>query len=305
MRSGEEDLEIGNDPRVRFGLLTEDWLANKASEMIGIDVVKDPNCLGWRGGSWICANKDFDVIPTPKYKGRWAMETKTTSSWGIRKQLGLSGSNQTAMGYALQIHHQMLVDKLDGVINPVMVIEDRGMVERAVVWLEGGDDIDEVMKEIPHHIRIFNITESKRTQNEIKQYLTKLREIFLRGDDPPMDGSDNTSKYLRSKYVDRKDEWLVADTQTKVLINDIKKKKEELDFMKKDITEKENTILAQLGDNKGYSDDEGENLMWITKGKTTRVDSARLKEDRPELYEEFLKTSSFNRVHYPKVKGIK
>ena len=90
--------------KIRFGNLVENWIGDLASRMIGIDVFNDPYMLGNRQHPWICCNKDFHVVENDKYPGRWAMETKSTSNWQIRKKLGTSGTEDTVPQYLSLIH---------------------------------------------------------------------------------------------------------------------------------------------------------------------------------------------------------
>ena len=87
MRTGQWD-DLSQVASVQFGQLMEEWVAEKACEMLKTDAFKCPYYLGARSGTWLTCSKDFHMAD--ESEGRWAMECKTTSSFGTKKQLGVT-----------------------------------------------------------------------------------------------------------------------------------------------------------------------------------------------------------------------
>ena len=281
--------------KIRFGNLVENWIGDLASRMIGIDVFNDPYMLGNRQHPWICCNKDFHVVENDKYPGRWAMETKSTSNWQIRKKLGTSGSEDTVPQYYIQMQHQMFVDELDGCINPVLILKDPSTIPLAVDAILSGEEVDDVMSDVPHSMSWYVVRRDETVISELKDHLIRMRELFHQGAEPPVDGSDATSKVLRNK--ERSGGLALADEEVMEMISRIKIKKDQIKTEQESIKEIENNLLSRLGDHDGY-EYEGDVVMSVKQVTSTRFNSSQFKKDNPVLAQDYSQMSTYTKVEY-------
>ena len=289
MRTGQWD-DLSNNLAVRFGQLMESWVADKASQVMDIDVFKCPYYLGWRNGTWLTCSKDFHVAT---HKERWAMECKTTSSFGTKKQLGPHLSNQTSLAYEAQCQHQMLVDELDGVFNAVLVLENRYHVANAVRYLEDGVPPDEIMQDIPHMLKVLIIKRNDDAVAQIKNYLIKCRELFVAGGSPPADPSSHLSVFLKQK--ERSGLFVEADDKTEGKIQRISSLKKQSRELAEEAKYLENELLQALDDATGYTW-EGDKRFEVKQIQSNRFDSTKFKADHPTMAEEYMKQSTSNQV---------
>jgi len=303
MRS-DTPLDFSGNVKVLFGQLAESWVGERASNILEVDIFKEPYILGENNHPWVTATKDFHVVDNPIFSGRWAMEVKTTASWNIRKQLGEHLSQQTASSYYTQCQHQMLVDELDGVLNAVMIIRDDSGLGRAVDAIQNLEksgnvhysrEMEEIMEDIPHEIRCFVIPRNNETCSGIMEMLSRMREVFLRGEYPSMDGSAATGKVLRS--IERSEGLLEADEETYELVNEALelkyKGKQYLDESKRI----ENELLHKLGSGSGFRW-KGMEIFNIKNTESNRIDVINFRNDHPELAEQYTKLVTGTRVSY-------
>ena len=286
---GEEVVDFTN-PKIRFGQLAEDYVAEMASRMLDIDVFKEPWMLGSNQHSWITATKDFHVADNPYYEGRWGMEVKTTSSWGIRKQLGAHLSKDTSSGYYIQSQHQMYVDELDGVINPVMIITDPSALSWAVNEIESGlDDFNAVVEEIPHEIRCYIINRDAVFIEEMEKTLIRMREIYLRGDMPTMDGGD------RADDPSHKTVTACADLFARIQTAAEKRDRGRALIEESKLIEQD--VLKRLNGN-GAITWKGSEVFSVKTINSQRLDVKMLRNDHPDLAEKYTVSSYSKRVNY-------
>lgn len=295
MRTGEWE-DLSSNPAVQFGSLMESWIADQASRMINVNVFKCPYYLGWKHGGWLTCSKDFHVYdPLDEGGERWAMECKSTSSYGTKKVLGSHLSPDTAPAYAIQCYHQMIVDELDGVYNPVLMIESPAHVKHAVPYLVAGEDPSEIMKEIPHELRVFVIKRDKVACDAIIEYLTKCRELFTAGGSPPSDSSEVLNTFMRGR--NRNGLMVEADERTLSKIARIKQLKKESKQLSEEAQYIESELLRALGESSGYTY-EGAPQMQVKQRESTRFDSTRFKTEHPDLASEYMKTIVSNNITY-------
>ena len=178
MRTGQWD-DLSQVASVQFGQLMEEWVAEKACEMLKADAFKCPYYLGARSGTWLTCSKIFIWLTNLKEGGRW--NAKRPQALERRKQLGSHLSSDTSLAYETQCQHQMLVDELDGVYNAVLCLENRHPIPNAVRHLQDGIPADEIMREIPHELKIFVIRRNEEAITQIRNYLVKCRELFVAG----------------------------------------------------------------------------------------------------------------------------
>ena len=281
--------------KIVFGRLIENWIGNYASEMIEVDVFNDPYMLGNKQHSWICCNKDFHLVENDTYPGRWAMETKSTSNWQVRKELGVSGSEHTVAQYYIQMQHQMFVDELDGCINPVLIIKDPSTLPMAIDAITGGETVEYVMSDVPHYMNWYVVKRDEEFISELRDHLIRMREIFHQGGQPPTDGSDATSKVLRNK--ERSGGMALADEEIMEMIDKIKIKKDQIKTEQESVKEIENKLLSKLGEHEGYQY-EGNPVMSVKQVNSTRFNSTQFKKEHPELAKEYNQLSTYTKVEY-------
>ena len=295
-------LDLSHNPKVRFGNVIEEWIAETASNLMNVDVFFDPYMIGNKDDPWICCNKDYHVSSVMGHH-KWAMECKSTSSWAIIKKLGEDGSEDTAEGYYLQCQHQMLCDDLEGVFNPVLIIKESKYINVALDLIESGEDPNLVMEDIPWEMRVFRVKRNEEVIGKIKNHLGSLRKIFLDGGNPTVDSSDATTKVLKNK--ERSGDWVDVDsskskTIVSMFIDDIfaiREKRSKAKSLSDEAKALENKLLEALGDHCGISID-GRAEMEVKKVTQTRFDTSRFKKEEPELYVKYNKDVISNRIKY-------
>jgi hypothetical protein len=286
---GEEVVDFSN-PKIRFGQLAEDWVADMASKMLDIDVFKEPWMLGSTKHSWITATKDFHISDNPYYEGRWGMEVKTTSSWGIRKKLGRHLSEDTAPSYYIQSQHQMYVDELDGVINPVMIIQDASALSWAINEIEEGlEDFSTVVEEVPHEIRCYVIHRDAKFIEDMEKTLIQMREIYLRGDMPSSD--------IATPTIDTDSKSVSADADLYGRIQSAVEKRERGRALIEEAKTIELDVLKGL-DGNGVVTWRGAEIFSVKTFNSQRLNVKLLREELPSVAEEYTITTSSQRVNY-------
>ena len=286
---GEEVVDFSN-PKIRFGQLAEDYVADMASKMLDLDVFKEPWMLGSNQHGWITATKDFHLADNPYYEGHWGMEVKTTSSWGIRKQLGRHLSEDTAPSYYIQSQHQMYVDELDGVINPVMIITDPSAISWAVDEIESGEEnFETVVEEVPHEIRCFVIHRDAKFIEEMTHTLIHMREIYLRGDMPSSD--------TKSVTVDPNRKTLSADAELSERIESAIEKRERGRALIAESKTIELDVLKKL-DGDGVVTWKGAEIFTVKTINSQRLDVKRLREELPSVAKDYTVSTPSQRVNY-------
>ena len=281
------DVVDFSSPKIRFGQLVESYVANEASNMLDLDVFKEPWMLGSQQHSWMTATKDFHLCDNPYYEGVWAMEVKTTSSWGIRKQLGEHLSENTAKSYYIQSQHQMMVDELDGVINPVMIVHDESAIPWAVNEIEEGEPVEKVMEEVPYDIRCFVIHRNPETFEGIRKTLIQMRELYLRGDTPNGGEGENDVEITKVNAT--------AEVLKKVEL--ASEKRESARALLAEVKEIELELSELLGDDSALTR-EGVNIFSVRTIHSKRLDVKRFREEHPDMAEDYTTVTSSIRVSY-------
>jgi putative phage-type endonuclease len=132
-----------------------------------------------------------------------------------------------------------------------------------------------------------------------KEVIKKTRDWWTRhivnGEVPDVDGSIECMKGLYNVYPEPKEAAKPANDDEQKLIEDLIKHNDILSNAQKEVKRIKNQLALAAGDNVGIYSDLGR-FTWSRQKGITRLDSKRLKADRPDLYEQFSKTSEPSRV---------
>lgn len=141
---------------------------------------------------------------------------------------------------------------------------------------------------------------------EIIESLVQLEKEFWEKvenlEPPEMDGSDSAKDVLNMLYPAENVEWEAVDLgeDADQLIKELEETKSQLKELEAQKKEAENKLKAMLGTNEA-----GETSEYIVTWKPVlqkRLDTKRLKEEHPEIYEEYTKENGYRKFGLKKKK---
>lgn len=249
--------DLSGNMRVWFGKENENTVAKRFT----LDTGKKVHKTGvWINDKypWACASIDRMIIGENAF-----LECKTTSSFTKDQWKDDELPDQ----YYLQILHYMTVMEMDYCYIACMM----------------NNCSDYFIRKVP-----FNEAEAAA--------LMQLEEAFyfeniLGGKEPPIDGSEATSKVLSDKFkggkidpIEMPDEFIAKGKRLAELNSSIK----DLQMEKSTL---ENEIKGFLGDNEhGYSGNY--RFDWTSSKPRTSIDGKRLKAENPAIYDKYVKVGN-------------
>lgn len=254
-----DEVEDIDSERMRIGRDLEDYVARRFTEETGKKVRKLNSILQSEEHPFMLANLDRVVVGENAF-----LECKTTNSFAKKDW----ESDSIPLHYEIQCLHYMAVGGYDYGYIAVLIGNEK------FVWKKIERD-EEVLK---------NLIEIEKTFWE---------ENVLKKNPPLPDGSDQYSDFLKEKYKDVSDEIkLLPDTFIGELeeYDLLKEQLSELEGKKKLIEQKiqeemKDSQVAKVGDRK---------VTWKQIMKNS-FDSKRFEKERPEIYKEYIKSSSYRR----------
>lgn len=253
-----------------WGTVLEDVIAKEFQKRTALSVRKRNAILGHPQHNWAFANVDR-LIHCQK-RGTGILEVKTASEYLKSEWEG----NEVPASYLLQVQWYFFVTGLEWGYFAALI---------------GGNKF--VMKEIHRDEQLIN-------------YMFQTASAFwhdniLKDVPPEFDGSEASSKLLKEMYPYAEDEENVALPQeTDGYLSALDHVNKELDQLKKLKTNYENKVKSQI---KSSSFGSTSNYIVSHKNVTSkRIDSKKLKEDFPDVYEQVTKDSSYRKFTF-KEKG--
>jgi putative phage-type endonuclease len=170
-KRGEAPPDVDDEPK-RWGRMLEPLIASRYAEQTGIELVKPPGMVRHPEHEFILGNLDY----LPLDRRALGVECKTArygDDWGE------DGTDEVPPAYLVQCQHYMAVT---------------GYPRWDVAALIAGSDF-----------RIYPIEGDREFQRELVEIEAEWwQRCIVRGERPPMDGSDATSRWLKFRFPEVK-----------------------------------------------------------------------------------------------------
>ncbi|SEA53080.1 putative phage-type endonuclease [Thalassobacillus cyri] len=256
-----------NEEAAYWGNVMEETVAKEFSRRTGLKVRRRNAVLQHPEHEWMLANVDRLIVG--KNEG---LECKTASEYLKDEWDG----EEIPMAYLLQCQHYMAVTGADAWWIAVLIGGNKFVYKKV-----------ERDKEL-----IANLIEIEKEFWE---------EHVLMQVPPEIDGSNASSELLKAMYPDAESESETElDGEADKLLEALEQLKKEEKELKERKSEYENRLKQQLGTfEKGFS-----NQFIVTYKNQERksIDTKRLKKEKPDLYEEYAKVSSYRTLRYKEAK---
>lgn len=269
-KTGEVKFDDVTSEAAYFGNVLEDVVAKEFAIRTGLKVKKRNQMLRHPDHPFMMANLDRVIVGANEI-----LECKTASEYLKGEWEG----DEVPAAYLLQIMHYMAVTGADAAWIAVLI---------------GGNKF--VYKRVER-------------DEELIAYLIDIERNFwenhiLAGVAPEIDGTEAAKSFLNQLYPEATVETSVdLSHEVDALVDALDVAKEEEKAAKKRITELENRIKMELGENECGSTEQ--NIVTWKNVTSNRVDSNVLKTKFPEVYEQVLKASTARRFAIKPNKGAK
>lgn len=298
------------------GLEKDDWLKYRRCGLTGTDIASIAGVNKYAGGTHVWLDKKGQLEP---------IEQNEAMHWGtiIEPIIAKEFSNRT--GLKIQNVNVILQHKeyefALGNIDRLVTDEngEKGILEikTASEYIKSDWDDDKVppkyMLQLQWYMFVTGVNYgyfaaliggNKYIQKYVKrddELIEMLLEIckkfwnenILKNIPPIVDGNDSTKELLTNMYPESVENEILLPYEAGELIVELeeyKVKAKELDF---EITERENKLKQFLGENeRGLIDDK--KIIWKTYIRSS-VDSKKLKAEMPDIYEKYIKSSSYKK----------
>lgn len=260
----EED--ISDKIQVKFGHYNEQFVAKLFEEKTGKKLRKHNKMMYHKDYDFISANVDRVVI------GENALlECKTTSEF--LKDKWKDGN--VPASYMAQCYHYMAVTGVDFVYIAVLF----GNSEFHYETIERDEEI--INDIINAEVEFWN-------------------EYIVKGQRPPADDSEITSKALNNFWKETKNDVVNFDEEKTALFKGILAIKEQQKELDKQLKGHQNQLKELLGENE-FGEVSDYKASWKKQNRES-FDAKRFKEENPELYEQYKKSSTTRTLNVKKLK---
>lgn len=249
-----------------WGTVLEDVVAREFSIRTGLKVRRRNAILQHPRYPWMLANVDRFVVGE-----NVGLECKTTSAYNAKEWEG----EEIPAQYILQVQHYMAVTGAYSWWLAVLIGGNRFIYKKI-----GRDD-------------------------ELIEQLIEIEKDFwenhvLANVPPELDGSPASTELVKKLYPQATLPSVDLPSQAKELIEELENVKADIKILEEQKNECENKLKQLLGEHEaGRIDD-----MIVTWKNVTsnRIDTNRLKKEKPEIYEQYLKSSSYRRFEIRQIK---
>lgn len=245
-----------------FGILLEDVVAQEFSKRTGLKVRRRNAILQHPEYSWMIANVDRLIVGE-----KVGLECKTASEYMKDEWTG----DEVPATYLIQCQHYMAVTGYDAWWIAVLIGGNKFVYKK----IERDDELISYLIDI----------ERDFWENHVKKRIP-----------PAFDGSDASSDLLKVLYPEAEPESDIElpDEADKLIeaLEQINAELKEIETQKK---EYENRLKGMLGE---FETGVASNHIVTWKNVTSnRVDTKKLKKERPDIYEQYLKKSTSRRFN--------
>lgn len=242
-----------------WGTELEDMVAREFAKRTGKKVRRDTKHFASEKYPFMVANIDRRVVGE-----KAILECKTVNQFGAKEWEG----EEIPASYLVQVQHYIYVT---------------GAEKAYIACLIGGQKF--IWKEI------------KRDDELIEMIINAEKDFWKLVEEktpPALDGSSAAEKYLKERFKDVQEGTKVAlDSEHKEMIEEYLNLKEQIRELEQETKALENSLKLKIGDNEaGYID----NFLVNWRGYSrTSIDSKKLKEEQPEIYDKYLKKSKYRK----------
>ena len=242
-----------------WGTELEDMVAKEFSKRTGKKVRRDTKHFVSKRYPFMVANIDRRVVGE-----KAILECKTVNQFGAKEWEG----EEIPASYLVQVQHYIYVT---------------GAEKAYIACLIGGQK--------------FIWKEMKRDDELIEMIINAEKDFWKLVEEktpPALDGSSAAEKYLKERFKDVQEGTKVAlDSEHKEMIEEYLNLKEQIKELEQETKALENSLKLKIGDNEaGYID----NFLVNWRGYSrTSIDSKKLKEEQPEIYDKYLKKSKYRK----------
>lgn len=263
-KTGEFTEEIDNE-FIYWGNVLEDIVAKEFEKRTGKKVRRRNQMFVHPEHDFMIANIDRDVVGE-----RALLECKTTNTFNSNAWDG----DEIPAEYICQVQHYMAVLGYEKAYIAVLIGGNK------FVWKEVERD-DEFIELMIQHEKHF-------WENHV-----------LAGQTPAIDGSPSATELLNKLYPTDNGETVMLNSESERLIEAIESLKAEKKQLEEQLKTYENQLKMALEDaSEGVSSRYKVTYKAIT---SNRIDSKRLREEMPEIYERFTKPSISRRLQIKEV----
>lgn len=269
MDKTQEINELGEQSEAAYwGTELEDLVAREFVKRTGKKVRRRNAILQSVEHPFMTANLDREVVGEKSL-----LECKTVNAFGAKEW----DSDEIPASYLAQVMHYLAVT---------------GYEKAYIAVLIGGQKY--IYKEVDRDEELIAMIISAE-KNFWENFITKKTA-------PPLDGSTAAEKYLKEKYRDSTPEVSVnLKSEYKDRIKDYFELKNSIKDLEVQAKEIENNIKLELGEAEiGYAPDYEIDWKSIASNK---FDSKKFKKDHPELFKQYLNTSSYRKFSIKEVKA--
>lgn len=249
-----------------WGTVLENIVAQEFSKRTGKKIRRKNAILQHKDYPWMIANVDRMLVGSSE-----GLECKTTSAFQAKEWEG----DEIPAQYIVQVQHYMAVTGAKAWWLAVLIGGQRFLCKR----VERDDELIQQLVEI----------ERDFWENHV-----------VPGVPPEMDGSPASTELVKRMYPMATRSKIDLPSQAMELVEEYERIKAELKPLEERKAELENRLKYMLGEH-----EEGRigNVIVSWKNvESKRIDTTRLKKERPDIYEQFLKTSSYRKFDVQRVK---
>ncbi|MEN1893133.1 lambda-exonuclease family protein [Staphylococcus nepalensis] len=264
--ASEYEEDISDKLQVKFGHYNEQFVAKLFEDDTGKKVRKHNKMMYHKNYDFISANVDRVVV------GENALlECKTTSEF--LKDKWKDGN--VPASYMAQCYHYMAVTGVDVVYIAVLF----GNSEFHYEIIERDEEI--INDIINAEVEFWN-------------------EYIVKGQRPPADDSEVTSKALNNFWKNTRPDVVNFDEEKTALFKSILAIKQQQKDLDKQLKGHQNQLKELLGENE-FGEVSDYKASWKKQNRES-FDAKRFKEEYPELYEQFKKSSTTRTLNVKKLK---
>ena len=264
-KTGQVVKDFDNEV-MRQGRDLEDYVARRFTEATGKKVRRNNFMMASKEHPFLLADIDREVVGENAI-----LECKTTSPFAKDKW----DDGAIPINYELQCHHYMMVTGAEKCYIACLIFST-----------------DFIIREIERDEEVIGMLKS--------QEVDFWENYVLKGQMPAPDGSSEYDTALKDRFKGGLNDSVALEVdetdyrsylETKSLIKDLEANTKEF----------EQKIKLQLGDH----DYGATNFLKVSYRPftTTRIDTKRIKKERPEIYEEFSKTSESRRLNLKEIES--
>lgn len=249
-----------------WGTVLEDVVAQEFSKRTGFKVRRRNAILQHPKYEWMIANVDRFVVGE-----NIGLECKTTSAYNTKEWEG----EEIPAQYIVQVQHYMAVTGAEAWWIAVLIGGQKFLYKK----VERDDELIEQLIDI----------ERDFWENHV-----------VPGVPPELDGSLASTELVKRMYPRATLPTIDLPSQAKDLVADLENVKAELKLLEVRKSELENKLKHLLGEHEEGRI--GDTVVTWKNVESKRIDTNRLRQEKPEIYEQYLKVSSYRKFDIRRLK---